>query len=170
MTLPTGQLVAQLARDPGVDSAYRHGPKRFVPREPIETSVAILKWYDLHREDTPVPDPIGALARQCLAETRLEIPGMGFVILHRCGNDFYFLIACTWRNENELWTTVFYKDGDRMAEFALFPRDGSHKPCFCVWEMVPVWHETQAWNRFLTTSRDASAAETWREDRFEGAA
>ena len=42
------------------------------------------------------------------------------VVLHRCGSDFYFLIVCTWRNENELWQTVWYKDGDRMDAFAPF--------------------------------------------------
>jgi len=26
----------------------------------------------------------------------------------------------------------------------------SHKPTLCVWELVPVWHEQQAWVRFLT--------------------
>ena len=26
---------------------------------------------------------------------------------------FYFLLVCTWRNENELWQTVWAKDGER---------------------------------------------------------
>lgn len=163
-------LAQQLERDSGVDPGYRHGPKQVVPREPIETPAAILKWYDLHRSDSPVPDAITALARTCIARTPLEVPGMGFVIDHRCGSDFYFLIACTWRNSNELWTTVFYKDGDRMSEFARFPRDATHKPCFCVWEMVPVWHETQAWARFIATARDSAAAEAWLRDRYTGVA
>ena len=37
---------------------------------------------------------------------------LGFVVLHRCGESFYFLLVCTWRNENELWETVWAKDGD----------------------------------------------------------
>ena len=162
---------AQLVeRDSGVDPGYRHGPKHVTAGAPLETPRATLKWYDLHREETPIPEPIVAMARTCIMSTPLEVPGLGFVILHRCGTDFYFLIACTWRNENELWSTVFYKDGDRMTEFTLFPRDGTHKPCFCVWEMVPVWHETQAWNRFLGTARDPDAAAEWLHDRYAGAA
>jgi hypothetical protein len=163
-------LARILEHDSGVDAAYRHGPKRAVSRDPIETSRATLKWYDLHRDDAPVPGAIELLARECIAETPLEVPGMGFVILHRCGTDFYFLIACTWRNSNELWTTVFYKDGDRMDAFALFPRDDTHKPCFCVWELVPVWHETQSWARFIGTTRDAAAAVAWLADRYSGPA
>jgi hypothetical protein len=57
-----------------------------------------------------------------------------------------------------------------MPEFALFPRDEAHKPTFCVWELAPVWHEVGAWNRFLSTSRDEAAAETWLGDRFVGQA
>jgi hypothetical protein len=69
-----------------------------------------------------------------------------------------------------MWQTVFYKDGDAMAEFALFPRDGAHKPTLCVWELVPVRHEQQAWTRFLASARDEAAARAWLGDRFAGAA
>jgi len=31
-------------------------------------------------------------------------------------------------------------------------------PAFCVWELVPVWHEQQAWKRFLESARDEAAA------------
>lgn len=72
----------------------------------------------------------------------------GFIILHQCGNDFYFLIANTWRGNNEVWETVFYKDGEAMADFALWPRERMHKPTFCVWELALVWHEKGSWERF----------------------
>ena len=90
------------------------------------------------------------------------------MILHRCGAGFYFLIVSTWRGSNEVWETVFYKDGDGMQEFALFPREGQHKPTFCIWELVPVWHETKAWERFLSSAWDENAIRTWFEDRYEG--
>jgi len=157
-------------RNSGVDPAYRHGPKHVSAGLPLETPGATFKWYDLYREDAPIPEAIVALARTCIMSTELEVPGLGFVILHRCGSEFYFLIACTWRNENELWSTVFYRDGERMPEFESWPREGNHKPSFCVWELVPVWHETQAWTRFLRTSRDGEAAMAWLNDRYEGIA
>ena len=125
-----------LQRDPGVARQYRHAPKQVTPGDLIETESTVLKWYSLFSEGQPVPADIERLARSYLARTALEAKGLGFVILHRCGNDFYFLIVSTWRGNNEVWETVFYKDGDAMADFALWPRDGMHKPTFCVWELA----------------------------------
>jgi hypothetical protein len=57
-----------------------------------------------------------------------------------------------------------------MPDFALSPRDGEHKGTYCVWELAPVWHEKQAWLRFLSSSRDETAAKEWLNDRFTGVA
>jgi hypothetical protein len=170
MLRETTHLAQILETDLGVNEGYRHAPKRVTPGEPIELPGTLLKWYEVHPEDRPVPDEVSRLARSYLTANPLEARGLGFVILHRCGTDFYFLIVCTWRGSNEIWETVFYKDGDAMADFALFPRDGTHKPAFCVWELVPVWHEQQAWVRFLSSSRDEAAAQEWLGDRFAGPA
>jgi hypothetical protein len=163
-------LAAILDTDSGIEPGYRHIGKRFTPGDPMEVPGALLKWYGLYPDDRPVPDEITDLARAYLAANPLEARGLGFVVLHRCGKDFYFLIVCTWRNSNELWTTVFYKDGDAMQDFAPFPREAAHKPAFCVWELVPVWHEQQAWVRFLTSSRNEAAAQAWLADVSAGSA
>lgn len=170
MTPPTTHLADILKSFSGIDDGYRHGPKRVTPGEPLEVAGALLKWYGLYPDDRPVPEAVTTLARAHVARTPLEARGLGFVILHRCGKDFYFLIVSTWNHSNELWETVFYKDGDAMADFAPFPRDGQHKPVFCVWELVPVWHEQKAWERFLLSSRDEAAAEAWNADRYAGPA
>src|SRR5260370_38300112 len=92
----TGQIAASLKNDLGVKESYEHGPKRVTPVEPIETNGAVLKWYKLAPEDRQVPDEIDRLARSFLArQTNLEPKGLGFSILHRCGQHFYFLIAKT---------------------------------------------------------------------------
>lgn len=156
--------------DSGIDAGYEHKPKRVMPLDPLVTSGAVLKWYVVHPEDCAVPDAVTQKARDYLMENFLEARGLGFVLLHRCGEEFYFLIVCSWRNSNELWETVFYKDGDAMAAFAPFPRDGMHKPVFCVWELVPVWREQQAWARFLTSSRDEAAGRAWVGDCYAGLA
>lgn len=161
-------LARLLKTDSGIAETYTHIPKRVTPYDTLKLSGATVKWYDVYPQDRPVPDEIKRLARSCLNSTTLEIPGLGFVILHRCGQDFYFLITCTWRNDNELWSTVFDKDGSAMAEFAPFPRERSHKPAFCVWELVPVWHEQQAWVRFLKSARDEGAAQVWLSDQYAG--
>jgi hypothetical protein len=163
-------LARILETDSGIDASYRHYPKRVTPGEPLYLDGAVLKWYGVHPDDRPVPEEITRLARNYLKTADLDARGLGFVVLHRCGADFYFLIVCTWRNSNELWQTVFYKDGPAMAEFALFPRHQDHKPTLCVWELVPVWHEQQAWVRFLSSARDEAAAQSWLADRFAGVA
>ena len=170
MSQPATHLVHILGTDLGVDPGYRHAPKYVTPGEPLEPPGAALKWYGLHPEDRPIPEEVTRLARARLMSAPLEARGLGFVILHRCGSDFYFLIVCTWRGSNEVWETVFYKDGDAMADFEIFPREGVHKPTFCVWELVPVWHEQGAWERFLLSSRDEAAARAWMDDRFSGPA
>jgi len=162
---------AALKNDLGVGQKYQHGPKHVTPADAIEGNNLFLKWYRLATEDRRVPDEIDQLARSFLTrQTNLEAKGLGFVILHRCGEDFYFLIVNTWRGNNEVWETVFYKNGDAMADFALWPRDGMHKPTFCVWELAPVWHETKSWERFLMSARDEAAAKIWQADGYAGEA
>lgn len=156
--------------DTGIDPKYRHMPKRVVPGPALEAPGATFKWYAVEAPDLPVPDAITGLARAYLTNNALEARGLGFVILHRCGKEFYFLLVSTWRGNNEAWETVFYKDGDAMTDFALFPREGMHKPTFCVWELAAVWHEKQAWERFLTSARDTAAAEVWLDDLYAGEA
>jgi hypothetical protein len=156
-----------------VDPAYRHGPKLVTPQALLEIKGARLKWYDLARAATPVPDAIRTLAHDYLvAEAkagRLELDGdIGFVVLHRCENDFYFLIVSTWRGNNELWESVCYKQDAATPGFSLFPRERRHKGTYCVWELGPVWHEQQAWVRFLTSPRDTAAQQAYLDDRFSG--
>jgi len=164
----TTHLARLVDSDSGINDSYRHVTKSVIPGEMLELSGATIKWYELYPQDLPVPDEIKRLARACLTTTPLEIPGLGFSILHRCGQHFYFLIVCTWRNNNEFWQTVFYKDGNAMSAFAPFPREGSHKPTLCVWELVPVWHEKQAWVSFLNSPRDEASAQIWLRDQYEG--
>ncbi len=170
MTLQSTHLAGVLAANSGIDVGYRHAPKQVAPGEALEQAGALLKWYAIYPEDRPIPDDVTHLARAHLETTALEARGMGFVLLHRCGKDFYYLIVCTWRNSNEIWESVFYKDGDGMRDFALFPREGAHKGMLCVWELVPAWHEQQAWVRFLNSTRDEAAAREWLRDRFAGVA
>ena len=156
-----------------VDPNYQHHAKVVTPRAPLDLGGVRLKWYDIARQETPVAEPVQQLAIEFL-KTQSQSPTseleseLGFVMLHRCGTDFYFLIVCTWRGSNELWQTVFAKESDQAPQFSLFPRERAHKPTYCVWEMAAVTHETQSWSRFLRTSRDAIAERTYLEDTFSG--
>jgi len=146
-----------------VGPKYQHIAKEARPHAPLEVPGARLKWYDIHQPGREVPPQIQQMARDHVrAEAQKSgLNGeLGFVLLHRCGDQFYFLIVCTWRGNNELWSTVFYKENDAMPGFALFPRDEVHKPAYCVWELGPIVHERRSWISYLTSSRDERA------DRF----
>jgi hypothetical protein len=152
---------------------YRHVAKLARPAPIITIAGATLKWYDVARATAPVPEEIRALAREGL-EDEARTGGLaladdvGFVILHRCGRDFYFLLACTWRNQNEVWETAFAKDGEADPAFRPWPAGGPHRPTFCVWELGVVCHEQRAWARYLRSERDAAALQTYLEDGFDG--
>ena len=156
-----------------VGSGYRHTPKAVRPGATVALGDAVLKWYDIAPPDEPVEDGTRALARQGLAdavrfgELRLG-ETLGFVILHRCGNGFHFLLVSTWQNDNELWETVWAKDGDEDPEFHPWPLEGAHRPTFCVWELGAVAHERLAWSEYLLSARDGEARRGYLRDTFEG--
>src|SRR5436190_4414384 len=157
-----------------VDPAYRHYPKLVTPQATFHLPRAHFKWYDLARADAPVPAEIQRLARDFLSvEANAGQLGLdnelGFVILHRCNNDFYFLLVSTWRSSNELWESIYYKENAAMPGFALFPREERHKGTYCVWELGAVWHEQQAWVRLLNSARGEESQLAYLSDHFSGA-
>jgi hypothetical protein len=154
---------------------YRHISKRVTARPSIALADAVLKWYEIAPEDTPVPAEIRTLAQDELRHaSRTHALGLGgdlgFVILHRCGESFYFLIVATWRNDNELWETVWAKDGDGDATFRPWVVEGTHRPTFCVWELAAVCYERRAWSRFLLSPRDEPAKQEYVTSAYEGGA
>jgi len=154
-----------------VPDSYEHYPKLITPGDDLILDDAYLKWYDIRRADAAIRKSVQGEAREILRSEanagRLSIQGeLGFVILHLCGDSFFFLIVNTWRSANELWETVYAKDGD--GPFKLWPRDDSHKPTFCVWELGAVLHEQKTWTQFLYSARDENARNVWIGDRFTG--
>ena len=156
-----------------VRADYLHVSKLVRPEPVIRLGEAVLKWHTIARADDPVPRELQVLARASLhaaaGSGSLDLADdLGFVILHRCGESFYFLIVSTWRNDNELWQTVWAKDGESDATFRPWPLEGTHHPTFCVWELGAVWHEQQAWSRFLRSTRGTAARDAYLRDTFEG--
>lgn len=148
---------------------YRHQDKLITPRPPVTHRGARLKWYDLGPADLPVPDQVRQLAKDFLAREPSDLgDDLGFVILHRCGQEFYFLLVSSWRGNNELWESVYAKASDNHPDFAHFNVDGPHRGTFCVWELGAVWHEQQAWKRYLRSARDDAARTDYLGDSFSG--
>ena len=95
-------------------------PEIHPPRPALRVRGAQLKWYHVAPADQPVTEEIEALARTYLTvegdADRLTFDGdIGFVVLHRCGESFYFLLVSTWRGSNELWESVYAKRARRLA-------------------------------------------------------
>jgi hypothetical protein len=154
---------------PGVRIEYEHAFKRVEPGETVTAGGAVLKWYEIAPASSPVPPAIRELARHSLDDGGLDLAGeLGFVILHRCGESFYFLLVSTWRNDNELWETVWAKDGADAATFEPWPIGRGHRPTFCVWELGAVCHEQRAWSRYLRSARDARAKDAYLGEAFAG--
>ena len=155
------------------EQGYVHVPKLATPEARLKLGETALKWYDVAPEGAGVPLAVRLLARRNLRDAaragELGIAGeLGFVVLHRCGEDFYFLLVCTWRNDNELWETVWAKDGDAAHSFKPWIAEGTHRPTFCVWELGAVCHEREAFARFLRSERGAAEHETYLRDTFRG--
>lgn len=149
-----------------VSPAYLHYAKTVCAHETIHPNESHLKWYDIARNDQPVEPAIRDLARNFLLGQSVSSSApcgneLGFILLHRCGEGFYFLMLCTWRENNELWKTVFFLKAETMPDFALFPQKHQHKGTFCVWEMSVVAHETQAWTTYLISDRKQEDVDTY---------
>ena len=164
-----GSGVGRLVRARLEDRDARAGASR--------SGTPLLKWYDDRASGgAGAADQVGDLARLGLADAarlgELRLGGaLGFVILHRCGEAFYFLLVSTWQNDNELWETVWAKDGDADPEFHPWPLEGgTHRPTFCVWELGAVAHERHGVEpvprlRARTARRGSATSETRSRDR-----
>jgi hypothetical protein len=155
----------------GVRASYEHVAKVVHPGPVASVSGGLLKWYEIATAAGPVADEVSALARDALPLVAPDLSGeLGFVILHRCGESFYFLLVSTWRNENELWETVWAKPGEHEPAFQPWPLADGHHPTFCVWELRAVCHEQAAWTRFLRSHRRAGDIDAYVDDTYAGPA
>ena len=92
-----GTPMSVLERDRS-QARLRHSSKLVRPEARLTLGEVLLKWYDIAPAEAPVPLAVRALARRNLRDGAksgtLALSGeLGFVILHRCGESFYFLIV-----------------------------------------------------------------------------
>lgn len=158
-----------------LSSNRMHYDKNSEPDHGLSIAGSTLKWYNLAKLNEPVPPTVQDLAvsflrREAGANELDSLGELGFAILHRCGDDFYFLLVGTWKNGNELWESVYAKTSDNDHDFSVFPLTGTHRATFCVWELAIVWHEQQAWKRFLMSSGDGVAQTAYLGDQYRGIA
>ena len=156
-----------------VDPAYRHVPKSIRPASPLAMPHVHLQWYRIHGESYDITDSeIGDAQRFIQGEIesqRLALQNeVGFVVQHRCAS-VLILYVCTWRNENEIWETLYHREVAGDGEYAVFARDNT-SPTFCVWVVPAVAHESRAWVRYLSSARGAEDRKTYLEDQLSGTA
>ena len=160
------------ASNHSVSSTYVHRDKIVKSSGRAVFHLAQVKLYDIAMPGFDIPVAISstagaALAAQVASEHLILGDEMGFVILHRCERNFYFLILSIWRNDNELWETVYAKRS-ADTDFSLFDMSKTQRGTYCVWEMAVVWHERQAWRRFLRSARTAEDRSKYLDDKIEG--
>ena len=155
-----------------VPEGYSYYQKAVTPRDGLILPNAYLKWYDLYPPDTHITQNQLSEARTFIhAEVqacRLDLQdNLGFVILHRAGSALLLLVT-TWRNTNEMWLFSYYKPARHADPYQRFVYDTEHRATYCVWELGIVWHERNAWVRFLSSPRDDQAKLAYLNDHFSG--
>ena len=144
-----------------IGPAYRHVEKSAFP-----TGVTRhLKWYDLREEHREIPAAVrvDAAAR---VEALVGPDDVGFVILHACGVDVTLLLVNRWRNDNELWETVFAQRGS--DPFVPVGDADPTRATFCVWELGIVEFERRAWADLLRGSHDEAALDVYLATTLSG--
>ncbi len=153
-----------------VPDEYTYYQKLVTPGDDLRLPHAYLKWYDIYRPDREIAAEHVRESREFVAAEveRLKLNyELGFVLLHACGPAL-LLMVITWRNTNELWESVYTKDLSTSEGFTLTTYETSHRGTYCVWELGPIWHERNAWMRYLSSRRDEVAKQAYINDRFSG--
>ncbi len=153
-----------------VPDGYNFSMKLVTSGTDLSVPGAYLKWYEIRPPEVEISQAQVAESRAFLgAEVeRLKLEDeLGFVLLHRAG-PFLLLLLSTWRNTNELWLSQYVKEVTRAGGYQPLQFEGSHRGTYCVWELGVLWHERNAWVRFLSSKRDEQAKLVYVNDRFSG--
>ena len=152
---------------PSVDPTYNHRAKIARPSGSLQWGNANLKFYDLAEAHLPVMPGTANRATAYLATLPTVDATAGFVILHRCGDSFHFLLLHLWRGNNEIWQAVHFADPPEagFAPFAAaYPGTGQPRPTLCVWELGIAAHEALSWQRYLFSARQPEDFAAWQAD------
>jgi hypothetical protein len=155
-----------------VPEGYEYHEKNFTPGLLLNVRGACLKWYNLYPPETGITDEQVNEARSLIKSEadagmlKLENE-LGFVILHRAG-DYLLLLISTWRLTNEIWESIYLKKAGQAEEYKRIKFNDEHRGTYCVWELGAVWHERNAWVKFIQSNRDEAAKQAYLNDVFAG--
>jgi hypothetical protein len=155
-----------------VPRGYTYSNKKITAGKLLTLPGACLKWYNLYPPENIITEKQVLEARTFLEleanAGRLSFENeLGFAILHRAG-EYLLLLLTTWRYTNEMWESIFLKKADRTENYTPLKFSNDHKGTYCVWELGIVWHERNAWIRFLESKRDEEAKRAYLNDSLSG--
>jgi hypothetical protein len=155
-----------------IPDGYTYYKKRIAPGSPLNLKGASLKWYNLYLPESVISYERIMETRDFIrseissGELKLENE-LGFVILHKAG-DYLLLLITTWRNTNEMWESIYFKKEAGKDLYKPMKFESDHKGTFCVWELGIVWHERNAWVRYINSKRDSKSKLVYLNDLFSG--
>jgi hypothetical protein len=155
-----------------VPEDYNYSQKKFSPGSILNLRGASLKWYNLYPPNFEITNEQVQETRSFLeseeeaGSLKLENE-LGFVILHRAG-EYLLLLVITWRNTNEMWESIYLKKAEKKEAYTSIRFENEHRGTYCVWELGAIWHERNAWVRFIESKRDEEAKRIYMNDMFSG--
>lgn len=128
-----------------------------------------IKIYTILMEndeiETKVLDVILANVPQLLAKHnkhKVNHYNLATMIVHK-GIDACFVIINWWVNDNMLQHHVYAIDeNDQITEFA------NNEIITCIWEMAVLWHERNAWIKYILTNPTQADMDAYVNDFIEG--
>lgn len=156
-----------------VDPSYEQRSRVVRPRSPLVEHGAVIKWYEVFVATDLDGDALRGDAR-AIVEARLasgEVPvehGFGLSVLHHSTMLDYVVLG-TWHATQELWLDVHTRAADATGSFRRMTI-GIDSSAFCTWELAPIWHEREAWVRYLRSDRDIAARRQFVADVLDGEA
>lgn len=170
LTAQTAENIPNISQFGNMPASYAHHKRLVTPGADLMLPNAYLKWYDIQRINGSITPEMQQESRDFLVSQAESLDfknELGFVMLHHCSTVVYLFVD-VWRNHNELWKTIYYKYLVDGAVYQPYVFDSVLEPGFCVWELTAVWHEREAWNRYLSSRRDDAAKYAYLNDRYSG--
>lgn len=155
-----------------IPEAYTYYKKKIEPGSQLKLSTASFKWYNLYPYDSIITSGQVSESKEFIENEvksgKLKFENeLGFVILHRAGNNLLLLIT-SWRNTNEIWETIYFKEAVKEEVYKPMKFKTDHKGTYCVWELGIVWHERNAWVKFINSKRNNESKLNYMSDLFSG--
>jgi hypothetical protein len=155
-----------------IPEGYTYYKKIVKPCSQIILPTVSFKWYNLYPDDVSITSEQVSETKEFIKDEvksgKLKFENeLGFVILHRAG-DYLLLLIATWRNTSEMWETVYFKKAANKKIYLPMQFNTDHKGTYCVWELGIVWHERNAWVKFINSNRDNESKLNYMNDLFSG--